>query len=65
MMCYDTDRWFVIGQAFGTNWACGNNTTIFSRSSAFTEFIDGTRARVEGMLFLQVLFEREKYTLMI
>ena len=49
MMCNDSDRWFVIGQAFGVNWACGNNTSVFSRSSAFTEFIDGIRTRVEGM----------------
>ena len=55
MMCEENNRWYVVGQAFALAFACGNNTSVFSRTSAFTDFIETIPSRVEGKLHIGLL----------
>lgn len=49
MMCSnDAQRWYIVGQSSHWLYACGNNTTTYSRMSNLTGFVEETVQRVEA-----------------
>ena len=58
MMCSENDRWYLVGQAFGLAGSCGNNTSVFSRTSAFTDFTETIPTRIQGKIVRKARFIR-------
>ena len=54
LMCSLDGRWNLLGIGSNLYGSCGNNTSVYSRMSNLTSFIDTTVRRVEGKFEPQI-----------